>query len=260
MARRLLDGLRRSTPWFTVQPAPMIPLLSAVSLMCVHLLAARRPLSDLQNGPWLSFSGGAAAAYVFLHILPGLAGMSVALAHDDHPWPGGEWVFVGALAGACAFHAAEDYTARAEERGEATRDLRFWTHIGAFSLYNLLIGAMLVIYPERNLLDAALYQAALILHFAVLDQSFRRRHKGAYDIAARWILAGAVAVGFLVGHKGLDQLHAAGLAFAFLAGGMVLNVLKRELSDAGNSSLPAFLGGALVFGAIFLVARLEAFS
>lgn len=228
-------------------------LLAVLAIVAVHVLAAYAPFAALKRGNWQSFAGGAAAAYVFLHVLPLLSSMPETLAVSNGRWPGGEWVFVAALAGTCAFLALDGRAKRAG--GGGTFD--FWAHTAAFSVYNLLVGYMLVANPYASLLDTLLYQAALVLHFAVIDQISRERHPRLHDTCGRWIMAASVLIGWGVGHWGITNVTLAGVAFAFLAGGMILNVLKEELSTVTPSRLTPFLAGAALFGAVFLLARAE---
>lgn len=236
------------------------PLFAVAAIAAVHIFAAYSPFAPLKRGGWHAFASGAAAAYVFLHVLPLLNSMSSGLTDDDAFWPGGEWVFVAALAGTCAFLAIESYT-RPEGRARGSVDtprrerLDFWLHVAAFALYNLLVGYMLVENPYGGLLDTLLYQAALVLHFAAIDQASRERHQALHDRIGRWIMAAAVVIGWGIGQFGIDNVHLAGLAFAFLAGGMILNVLKEELATVGPARLAPFLGGATIFAGILLIAR-----
>jgi predicted membrane protein len=67
---------------------------------------------------------------------------------------------------------------------------------------------------------------AMALHFVVNDFGLRENHKHAYHKVGRWILAGAIIVGWVVGVGSELSKAAIALLFAFLAGGVILNVLK----------------------------------
>ncbi|WP_197057537.1 hypothetical protein [Aureimonas altamirensis] len=231
-------------------------LIPIVALVWVHLFAARPPLSWLHGSRALSFAGGAATAYVFVHLLPALEKIAAELGRENGLWRDGEWVFVAALAGTCAFHALGTWTRRDGRSDVAAADMTFWVHVCAFAFYNFLVGAMLVLDPYDGLLETLVYQTALVLHFAVIDQSFREQYKTVYDVAARWIMAFSVVAGWLFGHSGGGGGLLGGVALAFLTGGMILNVLKEELSLLSPSRTGYFLFGAAVFGSFFLLSRL----
>ena len=77
----------------------------------------------------------------------------------------------------------------------------------------------------------------------------RRRY---HDIG-RWILSIAVLSGWLIGAT--TRIHRAALAvfFSFLAGGVLLNVLKEELPRERESAFWAFALGAVAYTALLLI-------
>lgn len=230
--------------------------LPTIALVLVHLMAGRSVFRRLRGGAWLSFSSGAAAAYVFLYILPIIHELSVELAFEDGRWPEGEWIFVAALFGTVAFQIVDVHSRRVRLRGGPSADSRFWTHLAAFGLYNLLVGALFVVKPYATALDAIVHQLALVLHFAAIDVTLRERHPGTYDRIGRWFMALSVLAGWAIGHLGLTHPHATGVAFSFLAGGMILNVLKDEFTQSESRNVAPFVGGAALFAGLFLAARL----
>jgi hypothetical protein len=67
-----------------------------------------------------------------------------------------------------------------------------------------------------------------------------RNHKHSYDRIGRWLLA-VIILGWAIGYR--TEIHQAAIAllFSFLAGGVVLNVLKEELpesAEANSGALP----------------------
>lgn len=229
--------------------------LAALALMAVHLLAAREPLRSFARGRRLSFAGGAAAAYVFLYILPIINRMASEVPGEDARWADGEWIFVATLAGTCLYHAAQVYGRHKEADSGPLRTLRQRLNLAAFALYNLLIGALLVLKPYANGVDALVHQMALGLHFAVLGVTLRERDPDSYDRFGRWVMVASVAAGWAIGTLDLLPTSVMGLAFAFLAGGMILNVLKEEMSQLDDAGPLPFLAGAASFAVLFLAAR-----
>ena len=89
-------------------------------------------------------------------------------------------------------------------------------------------------------------------HFVVNDYGLRSDHRRRYHRFGRWILSGAVVVGWAIGAA--TRIHAAAIAalFAILAGGVVLNVLKEELPAERESAFWAFALGAAAYAALLL--------
>ncbi len=93
---------------------------------------------------------------------------------------------------------------------------------------------------------------AMTLHFLVNDHGLREHHKGAYDRVGRWVLAGAVLVGWALGLVAEVSEIALAVLIAVLAGGIILNVLKEELPEERESRVWAFALGAALYAALLL--------
>lgn len=188
---------------------------------------------------WLSASGGVAVAYVFLHILPELAShrevFADALSLQENL---AETIVYGlALVGLAAFYGMEQFLRQASaqksddpdgEKVSASADT-FWLHISSFSVYNLIIGYLLLHREENGPVSLAIFGVAMALHFLTNDYGLRRDHRIRYDRYARWVLGAAVLAGWGIGlFISLPEIGIA-LLFAFLSGAVVLNVMKEEL-------------------------------
>jgi zinc transporter ZupT len=86
----------------------------------------------------------------------------------------------------------------------------------------------------------------------VNDSGLREHHKHIYDRIGRWILAAAIIVGWVLGSATEIGKTAIAVLFAFLAGGIVLNVLKEELPEERESRFWAFALGAGIYTALLL--------
>lgn len=224
---------------------PYVALAIACGLAAAHLLAGSlRFLDGVPRSRWLSAAGGASVAYVFLHLLPDLAA-----AHERQGVRSETVYFIIALAGLVGFYGVERQV-RLHAREEAPGV--FWTHVGSFAAYNIIIGYLLLHREESGLSALLLYGGAMALHFLSSDYGMRLDHQRAYDHKARWMLAGAVLLGWLAGWLVEVPRGAVDGLFAFLAGGVVLNVMKEELPEERQSRFGAFLAGVTAYGALLL--------
>ncbi len=240
----------------------VVSLLAAVGLAAVHLFSGRlRFLEGTPRSIWLSMAGGVSVAYVFVHLLPELAEGQEALAEaldaglaflERH-------VYLLALLGLIVFYGLEraaKTSSRGRNRKASAGDRAggdvFWVHIGSFAVYNLLVGYLLLHRIATGLEALVLFFIAMALHFLVNDYGLREDHKDLYTRAGRWVLAGAVFVGWLVG-LGVEIPEAAiAVLTAFLSGGIILNVLKEELPRERESRFWPLALGAAVYAAILL--------
>ena len=241
----------------------LFSLLLTTGLAVVHLFSGRlRFLDVFPRSRWLSAAGGVSAAYVFVHILPDLAeeqetireaageGFSFLEYH----------VYLVALVGLATFYGL-DRAAKASRRRrrsmgkeDSTEVGVFWLRTTSFSVYNALIGYLLLHRETPGLRSLFLFAFALGLHFVVNDYGLRKDHKGLYERIGRWILAAAIFVGWTIGLLAEVSEAALAVLFAFLAGGVILNVLKEEIPEERESSFGAFALGAAVYAVILLVA------
>jgi hypothetical protein len=106
---------------------------------------------------------------------------------------------------------------------------------------------------ESDLLDLLLYVIAMALHFLVNDYSLWEDHKHAYSRVGRWILSAAVVCGWTIGTQTEIGEAFTAVLFAFLAGGIVLNILKEELPQERESRFWTFALGAMGYSGLLLI-------
>ena len=92
----------------------------------------------------------------------------------------------------------------------------------------------------------------MALHFVVNDHGLREHHKDAYLRTGRRVLAAAIIFGWVVGLLTEIPELAIAVLTAFLAGGVVMNVLKEELPEERESHFWAFALGAAFYAALLL--------
>ena len=237
----------------------MAALLLSAALGLVHLGAGKlRFLDTVPRSRWLSFASGISVAYVFAHLLPEVAegqralaavGAERFLAGEGHVW-------LLALAGLVGFYGLERMakTSREESEddgeGDQTEPGVFWLHVSSYALYNVLVGYLLAEIEGGVGTGELLFWTAMMLHFLVNDYGLRLDYKARYTHAGRWVLAAAVVAGTALGLA--TTVHEAVIAslFAFLSGGVVLNVLKEELPEERESSFWSFAAGAAGYAAL----------
>ncbi len=239
----------------------MLTAVAAAVLVIVHLFSARmRFLRGVPRSRWLSAFGGVSVAYVFVHLLPELAEGQEAIQEQTAESPAGEalgyfehHVYLVALLGLAVFYGVERHSleSRREHRTRSgedrTTDDAFWLSIGSFSAYNLIIGYLLMRGELEPVWQLVLYTFALALHFVINDFGLREHHKDAYDRIGRWVVSGAVVVGWVLGVLTEVPEAAIAVVLAFVGGGVVLNVLKEELPGERTARFLPFVGGAVFY-------------
>lgn len=235
-----------------------LTLLLALLMALTHLLPKVYGIEALMGRSWMiSGAGGVAVAYVFIHILPELQEHQTKLDDLHHI----RWLeilenhaYLASMLGLSIFYGIERIVKQSKNQGKQGVSTRiFWVHIISFTLYNGLIGYLLVDRIEDgSIWNLLLFAVAMSLHFLVNDRSLREHHEQRYDKVGRWIMAGVLLIGWGIGTLWKIPEPMLGLLFAFLSGAILLNVMKEELPDQGKGNVWAFFAGSMVYAALLL--------
>jgi hypothetical protein len=205
----------------------------------------------------ISFSAGMAAAYVFVRVMPELAGVRVALVESASVtlrYEGMAIYFV-ALAGFLLFYALEHLSSPIRAASEPeNNESAFRLHVGGFSAYVLLMAYLLVNNLEESATVPVWYTLAVFVHFLAIDHHLQREHGKSYEGRGRYMLAGMCLFGWALGLLVAVPRGITALLLAFLSGGIIMNSLVMELpKDKGGRFVP-FMAGGIVYGAMLVPA------
>lgn len=242
-----------------------VQALIVASFVAVHIFAGKlRFLDVIPRSSWLSLAGGISVAYIFIHVFPEL---EEAQQDIDDAGQVVEFIehhaYLIALCGLALFYGLERIVKEAQQQrgnkpvadpGETTTGVEvFWLHIASFAIYNALIGYLLVHREAQGAQGLVTFAIAMGLHFLVNDYGLRQDHKTTYKQVGRWVLTAAILIGWGIGLATQISDAAVGVLFAFLAGGVILNVLKEELPEERQSRFLPFLAGAAAYTALLLL-------
>ena len=232
----------------------MGPALALGFLALLHLIAGRlRFLAVLPRSRWLSAAGGISVAYVVVHLLPELAQGQESIEADGALGFVEDHAYVVALLGLALFYGVE-LASRRRTAQSGSRGSAFWFSMASYAVYNAIIGYLVVHREEDTTRTLVFFTLALGLHFVVNDHALRERHQAAYHELGRWLIVAALALGWLVGELTEISDAALGVLIAFLAGGVILNVLKEELPEERQSSFTAFAAAAAGYTVVLQLA------
>lgn len=237
--------------------------IGAFLLAIIHFSVDKLNFSYIPRSKWLSAAGGISVAYIFIHVLPELQQWQETFVEEttlqaieflEHH------LYLIALLGLAIFYGLERAAklSKQSHRSATGNDMPhntriFWIHIFSFSIYNFLIGYLLFHREENNLRSFALFVVAMAFHFLVNDYGLLDHYKEDYKKKGRWIIAVAIIAGWLVGVLTEIQEVYIGIMFAFIAGGVILNVLKEELPEERKSNFWAFSLGVIAYAVLLLI-------
>ncbi|MBH0161566.1 ZIP family metal transporter [Fictibacillus sp. 26RED30] len=243
----------------------VLSFIFVIGFALVHL--SSKYLSFIKDSPrskFLSFSGGVAVAYVFLHLLPDLnyyqqkvgESLKKGIGHyvEDH-------IYLIAMLGLVLFYGLERLVKNSKKKKDAQSNSEevavssgvFWIHVTSFFLYNAVIGYLLIREEYETKWGMFFFFLALSIHFVANDHGLRKDHKQKYDKYGRALLTVAILIGWAVGAITVVHVLIESILVALLAGGIILNVLKEELPENQESSFVAFIAGLTGFSILMML-------
>ena len=239
--------------------------IGAIVLALVHFFAYKLHFSSIPRSKWLSAAGGVSVTYIFFHLLPELGEFQhkmeekeLALSFLKHP------VYLVALFSLCLFYGLERAAKlsksskreapEGKEKNEEWSSDIFWIHICSFSIYNALIGYLLVHREGEDVWSLFLFVTAMAFHFVVNDYGMADHYRKGYIHKGRWIITFAILAGWGIGTLTTISETLLSVLFAFVGGGIILNVLKEELPEERKSNFWAFLAGVTFYTLLLMVA------
>ena len=239
-------------------------LILAFGLALIHAGVNRlNALIFIPEHRWLSFAGGVSIAYVFVDIFPHLSHFQEQLDHSGTlaALDIENSVYIASLFGLLVFYGLDILAINSRQKNRkangqnCTHTTIFWIHLIGFAVLNLVFGYLMQELSHHSLVQSVLFFIAIALHFFVADRGLWEHNKTLYNKRGRWILTVAILVGAIIGQT--VELHRETLAiiWSFLAGSLIMNILKRELPDEQTSCFWSFVVGVVLYAGLIFVAE-----
>lgn len=236
-----------------------IALASTLILVLFHYLSPWFANRLAANGRgFVSFAGGVAVAYVFLHMLPNLVEYNKPIGKllISHEWltPFTELViYIVSLFGFLVYYGFDLLAEKYQMQGHKTNYV-YGLHLIMFCLYNFLITYTMSLRAQTSIMATLIFTFAMALHFVLTDRKFSRSYPAKFNHNGRFILICALLMGWCCSVI-FDPVNILVAAFmvAFLAGSILLNVFREELSSNRATSYPSFAVGVILISIVLLM-------
>lgn len=223
-----------------MEPFPIV--LSAFILASTNFIGVLIPVKKyVPRKWWLSFSGGAAVAYVFIHLIPEL--------HKITGVAGESITFSLTLLGTIVYFGAAKFVKQSKNTPDSR--LAFTVQMTTLAPYFFIVGYFLERFNTLTALGS--YTVAIGIHLVGFGYDLKEDHKEKYT---HWV-AGILAVFLIIGtitsylYK-FDELILS-LLLAFITGGILLNSIKEEIPTINQSRFWAFAASAIAVGILLLL-------
>ena len=237
-------------------------LLVVLTLAGVHITIGKwRWLHRSEHSAWLSVSAGTALAYVFVYLLPKLAltqDKLILIVSDLWTPVLRNQTYLIALAGLVCFFWLGWIDKKIED-SEVAAPLRsrrsLLLHIGGYGVYSLQIGLLVARLPRPDLLTLLLTTSVLGLHLMGVDHAVRKSDPEDYDRLLRWVFAGALLLGWVLG-AATDQFDTLFMLWsAFTSGGIIITAIREELPTGQRTHFLPFLVGVVCASAAIMMVQ-----
>lgn len=240
----------------------ILTFFCALGFSLLHFFSKQMAFAGrVPRSKFLSLAAGVSVSYIFVHLLPELNKYQKVVSEELRNTVLGyveHHIYLVAMAGLILFYALEKKAKMGRNQKKPTNAPEkvssvFWVHIALFFIYNTIIGYLLLNQHFDQVSSLLFYFLALAVHFIANDWSLRRHHEKVYDQYGRLLLSFASLFGWIlalfieVGDFGVSVM------FAFVAGGMILNIMKEELPEEQQSSISSFVAGAGVYTILLLL-------
>jgi hypothetical protein len=208
---------------------------------------------------FLSVASGFSIAYVFVHVLPGLARVRELQSGSATGFKGlfPEYsVYLWTMAGFLVFSGLGvlDARSRLETEGERSLAPRWLgqVEIGGFAGYAWLL-TYLMVWTGKGTLALGLYAVAMAMHVFPIALNLRRHYPALYETRGAFLLAGASLAGWACAVTLDIPTGVVVILAAFVAGGVIVNGAIAELPNEKKGQYGPFLAGTVVYTAVLLV-------
>lgn len=223
--------------------------LALLCLAGVHLLANQAQVVGLiWHHRFLSFAAGLSFAYVFIDLLPTLEIAEPILQNTF----GNVLPFLSHHAYLMALFGVLFFYGLHSSGSKTSQERNFWLNLTGASLFNFFVGISLADSTNPDIQPVALYTIALAMHYFVNDHNMGQEDPRLYQSKARWGLICALFSGYFLGKVTHLPDSVEALVVSFLAGGVLLNVMRYELPKREKVGFFFFLLGSLLYTAIIL--------
>jgi hypothetical protein len=237
-------------------------LIAAIVLSVAFVLGGRihRP-GDITRRGAISFSAGAAIAYIFVHLSPELGEMRKAALEESRqfaPRLEAYSVHLATMLGFIVFYALEVFAGGSARTapahvGQGGRQSRFRTQLLVFGLYAWMVAYLLNHSYEDQPLRLGLYSLAMGLHFITVGHGLHEEHGHRYLRVGAPVLGAATLIGWVAGLIAALPTTVTALLMGVVAGGVIANTVIMELPKETEGRFWPFLGGAVLYSALLLL-------
>lgn len=229
----------------------IVVYLGLINLFGIYVF----PRDHMPAPKWFSFSSGIAITYFFLYILPSLNKRQDTLRIEAFDLALPSEIYVVSLIGFTVFYGTMRFVRTPHFQDETIdQNVSYWLQVILLTAY-MSFSAYVVTASSVTFVARSFYATALGVHFLALGHDLYRHYGTKYLNQGRYLLtAGILGGGFFARFIELAE-HVEALVFAFVAGAMILNIVKFELPSDRNLHVRTFTLAVFGYGGTLLILK-----
>lgn len=233
--------------------------IMVIIFVLIHLFS-QLTSKKLTTSILMSFAAGVGIAYIIFNLFPQLGHFQLVVDNtfNSNNFIVTNLVYIVIMLGFMVSHVIhkiddELYEKYCETDLEKAERSHFWSDMTFNIFYNIIIGYIIVSKEFGSSLQVISFFIAFGLHFLMNDWGLRIHHGKRHDNVGRFILAGSMLLGGLIGlFTDLPEIYVV-LFESYIIGALMLNVVKYELPDDHESSLRGLIFGVIIASIFFLL-------
>ncbi|UTT43323.1 hypothetical protein [Exiguobacterium aurantiacum] len=210
------------------------------------------PRDRVPSQKWFSFSSGIAITYFFMYVLPSLNKRQDTLRVEwlDLALP--SEIYVISLLGFTVFYGTMRVVRTPYFKDETIdQNVSYWLQVMLLTAY-MSVSAYVVTASSVTFVARSFYATALGVHFLAVGHDLYRHYGERYIRQGRYLLSGGILAGGFFSRFIDLASHVEAILFAFVAGAMILNIVKFELPADRNLHFRTFVLAVVGYGGILL--------
>lgn len=210
------------------------------------------PRDRVPSQKWFSFSSGIAITYFFMYLLPSLNKRQDTLRVEwlDLALP--SEIYVISLLGFTVFYGTMRVVRTPHFKDETIdQNVSYWLQVTLLTAY-MSFSAYVVTASSVTFVARSFYATALGVHFLAVGHDLYRHYGERYLRQGRYLLSGGILIGGFFSRFIDLASHVEAILFAFVAGAMILNIVKFELPADRNLHFRTFVLAVVGYGGILL--------
>lgn len=229
----------------------IVVYLALINFFGIYLF----PRDRVPSQKWFSFSSGIAITYFFMYLLPSLNKRQDTLRVDwlDLALP--SEIYVISLLGFTVFYGTMRVVRTPYFKDETIdQNVSYWLQVTLLTAY-MSFSAYVVTATSVTFVARSFYATALGVHFLAVGHDLYRHYGERYIRQGRYLLSGGILIGGFFSRFVELPTHIEAMLFAFVAGAMILNIVKFELPADRNLHFRTFVLAVVCYGGLLLLLK-----